>query len=59
LRPREVQGTIDLHVELTSAMRMLSSTAPRTIVIQTGSVPTVSRPLRRQYKTIHKKTQRR
>jgi hypothetical protein len=40
-------------------MRMLSSVAPRTIAVQTGSVPTDSRPLRRQYRTIHKKNQMR
>src|SRR4030095_497822 len=59
LRPKQVQPTAELHAKLPSAMRMLSSVAPRTIAVQTGSVPTDSRPLRRQYRTIHKKNQMR
>jgi hypothetical protein len=39
LRPREAQYTRELHAKLTSAMEMPSSVAPRTIAVQTGSVP--------------------
>src|SRR5262245_21013091 len=45
-RRREAQCTRSLYSKLTSAMRLPSSAAPRTIAIQTESVPTDSRLLR-------------
>jgi hypothetical protein len=59
LQPRAAQCPSALRAKLTSAMRMPSSVAPRKIAVQTGSVPTDSRPPRMQYKTTHKKNQMR
>jgi|RhiMetdeSRZDD1v2_1073273.scaffolds.fasta_scaffold26246_3 hypothetical protein len=59
LRPRAAQGTSALRAKLTSAMRMPSSVAPRKIAVQTGRVPTFSRPPRMEYKATHKMTQMR